>query len=64
MSAFVRIFTSACTLATLAMPLSAAPLTFSAAAGNGAGIQSVVDDFRSALGALNANVVGSQGSGR
>ncbi|MDB5921670.1 MAG: uncharacterized protein JWN13_606 [Betaproteobacteria bacterium] len=42
----------------------AAPLTFTAAGANPAAIQGTVDAFRTALGTLNANVVGSFGSGR
>ena len=39
-------------------------ITFSAAGANAAGIQGTVDAFRANLGTLNANVVGSFGSGR
>ncbi|MGZ5226674.1 MAG: hypothetical protein ACXWCS_21140 [Burkholderiales bacterium] len=42
----------------------AAPVTFTAAGANSAAIQGTVDAFRTALGTLNANVVGSFGSGR
>jgi hypothetical protein len=42
----------------------AAPITFSAAGANPAGIQAQVDAFRADLGTLNPNVVGSLGSGR
>jgi len=41
-----------------------APVTFSAAGANPAGIQATVDAFRAALGTLNPNVPGSFGSGR
>src|SRR4029079_2011686 len=41
-----------------------AQVTFSASGANPAAIQSTVDNFRTALGTLNANVVGSFGSGR
>lgn len=44
--------------------VAAAPIEFSVAGANPAGIQATVDAFRTALGALNANVVGSFGSGR
>jgi|SRR6185295_4253834 len=39
-------------------------VTFSASGANAAGIQTTVDAYRTALGTLNANVVGSFGSGR
>lgn len=39
-------------------------ITFSASGANAAAIQSTVDSFRTALGTLNPNVVGSFGSGR
>ena len=42
----------------------AAPIVFSAAGSTAAGIQPTVDAFRSTLGTLNPNVVGSLGSGR
>ena len=42
----------------------AVPITFSALGNNPAAIQSSVDAFRTALGALNPNVAGSFGSGR
>ncbi len=41
-----------------------AAITFSATGGNAAGIQTIVDAFRTALGTLNANVAGSFPSGR
>jgi hypothetical protein len=45
-------------------PSWASPVVYSAAGASPAGIQSDVDAFRAALGALNANVAGSFGSGR
>lgn len=42
----------------------AAPITFSAAAIDVAGIQTTVDAYRASLGTLNLNVAGSSGSGR
>ena len=42
----------------------AVPITFSASGNNQAAIQTSVDAFRTALGALNPNVAGSFGSGR
>jgi hypothetical protein len=42
----------------------AATLIFSASGANPAGIQSTIDAYRADLGTLNANVVGSVGSGR
>jgi len=42
----------------------ASPIVFSATGTNSAGILSTVNDFRTALGSLNPNVVGSLGSGR
>src|SRR5438046_10299232 len=39
-------------------------VTFSASGANPAGIQTTVDAFRTALGTLNPNVVGSFGTGR
>jgi hypothetical protein len=42
----------------------AAGVTFSASGANSVAIQTTVDNFRTALGTLNANVVGSFGSGR
>jgi hypothetical protein len=42
----------------------ATAITFSASGANPAGIQATVDAFRTQLGALNPNVVGSLGSGR
>jgi hypothetical protein len=44
--------------------VNAAPITFSAAGANPAGIQAQVDAFRTDLGTLNPNVAGSLGSGR
>src|SRR5260221_13472765 len=43
---------------------SAGAITFSATGANAASIQATVDSFRTALGSLNPNVVGSFGSGR
>ena len=52
-------------LAMSAYPLAhAAPIIFSASGANPAGIQSTVDAFRTALGTLNPNVIGSVGTGR
>jgi hypothetical protein len=48
----------------LTRPVVAAPILFSAAGVNAAGIQATVDAFRGALGPLNPNVAGSFGSGR
>ncbi len=45
-------------------PSHAALIAFSASGVNAAGIQGTVDSFRTALGALNPNVVGSLGTGR
>src|SRR5215217_7914908 len=47
-----------------AVPASAALVLYSAAGVNSAGIQGQVDAFRADLGTLNANVIGSFGSGR
>ncbi len=41
-----------------------APVVFSGTGANPAGIQAIVDTFRTTLGLLNPNVVGSFGSGR
>lgn len=46
------------------LPAEAAPITYSASAATAAGIQAMVDAFRTDLGVLNANVAGSFGSGR
>ena len=43
---------------------AAAPITFSASGSSPAGIQTTVDAYRTDLGTLNPNVVGSFGSGR
>jgi parallel beta-helix repeat protein len=51
-------------LAALAEPTAAASLVRSAAGANPAAIQAAVDQFRTDLGPLNANVAGSFGSGR
>jgi hypothetical protein len=45
-------------------PSHAALVTFSATGANATDIQATVDSFRTALGALNPNVVGSLGTGR
>src|ERR1700730_18120256 len=42
----------------------AVPITFSGSGSSPAGIQTTVDAFRTDLGTLNPNVVGSFGSGR
>ena len=47
-----------------AQQAEASAITFSASGANSAAIQSTVDAFRNALGALNPNVAGSFGSGR
>lgn len=54
---------AAVSLATLVSP-ARAQTVFSAAGPNAAAIQGSVDNFRTALGTLNANVAGSFGSGR
>lgn len=47
------------------LPLAAdAQVVFSASGANAAAVQTTVDGFRAAIGPLNANVVGSLGSGR
>src|SRR5438034_8243820 len=43
---------------------AAAPITFSGSGSSPAGIQAVVDAYRTDLGGLNPNVAGSFGSGR
>src|SRR6266567_7572754 len=43
---------------------AAAPITFSASGSSPAGIQALVDAYRTDLGTLNPNVAGSFGSGR
>src|SRR6266581_6443686 len=48
----------------IASGLAAAALTFSASGSSPAGIQATVDAYRTDLGTLNPNVVGSVGSGR
>ncbi|TMH07182.1 MAG: hypothetical protein E6H67_04310 [Betaproteobacteria bacterium] len=45
-------------------PLAHATVIFSASSTSPAGIQSTVDAFRTSLGTLNPNVIGSFGSGR
>jgi len=45
-------------------PAEATPITYSASAATAAGIQAMVEAFRTDLGFLNANVAGSFGSGR
>ncbi len=52
------------TFAVLSAISYAAPIVFSASGANPAGIQTTVDNFRTALGTLNPNVAGSAGSGR
>jgi len=47
-----------------AAPLHAALVTFSASGNNASDIQTTVDNFRTSLGTLNANVAGSFGAGR
>ena len=51
-------------LAAGARHAQASPIVFSSAGPNGAAILPTVNDFRTALGALNPNVAGSLGSGR
>lgn len=51
-------------LAAVGAAAEAAPIVFSAAGTDAAAIQPVVDQFRTELGTLNANVPGSFGSGR
>ena len=51
-------------LLTLPSTASAAIVVFSASGADSASIQSTVDSYRTALGALNPNVAGSFGSGR
>src|SRR6266849_10534404 len=52
-------------LAMSAYPLAhAAAITFSASGANPAAIQATVDAFRTSLGTLNPNVIGSFGTGR
>jgi hypothetical protein len=60
------ILTSVAILLTLTAKSASAPapVTFSGSGPDAASIQSVVDAFRSALGALNPNVSGSFGTGR
>lgn len=53
-----------CWTAAPVTPADAAPITFSGSGSDPAGIQGVVDSFRTDLGTLNANVAGSFGSGR
>lgn len=60
---FIR-FVAAAALACLAVHAAAAPVTFEAAGPNAPAIQPAVDNFRAALGGLNANVVGSFAGGR
>ncbi len=57
-------YLTAIVVATTPWVAQAAPVVFSASGPTGAGIQVAVDAFRTALGALNPNVVGSFGSGR
>ena len=51
-------------LASASLAVQAAPVIFSASGANAASIQTTVDAFRTALGTLNPNVVGSFGTGR
>jgi hypothetical protein len=51
-------------LAMSAYPLAHAAATFSASGANPAAIQATVDAFRTPLGTLNPNVIGSFGTGR
>ena len=51
-------------LAAAATPSQAALVTFSASGNNASDIQTTVDNFRTSLGTLNANVAGSFGAGR
>jgi hypothetical protein len=51
-------------LAGATLASQAAPVIFSAAGANAAGIQTTVDAYRASLGALNPNVAGSLGGGR
>ena len=60
----LRLLAGVATVAISAAGVEAAPVTFSASGANPAAIQATVDAFRNALGTLNANVVGSFGSGR
>jgi hypothetical protein len=51
-------------VASASVAVHASPVVTSSAGANAADIQSAIDAFRSSLGALNANVAGSFGSGR
>lgn len=56
---------AACTVALLAGPAGAAPVTFSAAGGDASAIQATVDSFRAAIGGVNnGNAPGIQSGGR
>ena len=57
-------YLTAIVVASAAWAAHAAPIIFSASGANAASIQATVDAFRASLGALNANVAGSFGSGR
>ena len=57
-------FAIAAMIALAPIAAMAVPITFSASGNNPADIQTSVDAFRTALGALNPNVAGSFGSGR
>lgn len=59
-----RVCTAAILLLFSGMSVYASSVLFSASGGSPAAIQGTVDAFRTALGTLNPNVVGSLGSGR
>jgi hypothetical protein len=60
----LRLIALAVLLGATVTPSHAALVTFSASGANAADIQGTVDSFRTALGSLNPNVVGSFGTGR
>jgi len=60
----LRLIALAVLLGATVTPSHAALVTFSASGANASDIQATVDSFRTALGALNLNVVGSLGTGR
>ena len=60
----LRFIALAVLLGASATPSHAALVTFSSSGANASDIQATVDNFRTALGALNPNVVGSLGTGR
>jgi len=60
----LRLVALAVLLGASVTPSHAALVTFSASGANASDIQATVDSFRTALGALNPNVVGSLGTGR